>query len=61
MLNILTNWGEKALAVSDDIKEYLIDNYKVKPNNIRMTVNGINTEVFSENVVASKNRKHRKV
>ncbi len=42
-----TDWGERSLAVSDDVKKYLIDCYGVNPNNIDITVNGINTEFFA--------------
>lgn len=48
--NVLTNWGEKTLAVSDDIKNYLIKNYKLDEKNITVTINGIDTEKFSQNV-----------
>lgn len=51
LLNFLTNWGERTLAISDDIKEYLIKNYDVSESNIKMTVNGINPEFFSEDIV----------
>lgn len=44
----LTRWGEKCLAVSADIKNYLIDNYKVFPENIKVTVNGIDTMKFNK-------------
>lgn len=47
-LNLLTNWGERSLAVSDDIKKYLIDNYGIKDENIRVTINGIDMEKFSK-------------
>ena len=46
-LKYLTNWGQKTVAVSDDIKKYLIDNYGVKEDNIFVTINGIDTEKFS--------------
>ncbi len=49
-LKYLTNWGDKTIAVSDDIKKYLLDNYKVKEENITVTVNGIDTEKFSKQV-----------
>ncbi len=52
VLNVLTNWGEQSVAVSDDIKQYLIDNYKMNPNDISVTVNGINMEKFSPTVTA---------
>ena len=45
--NLLSDWGEKSLAVSEDIKEYLIENYKVPADDISITVNGIDTEKFS--------------
>jgi polysaccharide pyruvyl transferase CsaB len=51
LLNFLTNWGERTLAISDDIKEYLIKNYDIKESNIKMTVNGINPDFFSEDIV----------
>lgn len=46
-LKYLTNWGQKVVAVSDDIKQYLIENYKVKSDDIFVTINGIDTEKFS--------------
>ena len=48
--NLLTNWGERSLAVSDDIKQYLIDNYGCHPENIRITINGVDTEKFSDSI-----------
>lgn len=65
--NILTNWGEKTLAVSNDIKKYLIDNYNLDEKNIAVTINGIDTKNFSASVEyddlikefgLSKNKKH---
>ncbi len=49
-LNLLTNWGQRSLAVSDDIKKYLIDNYGCKAENIGVTINGVDTDKFSENI-----------
>ncbi len=43
----LSNWGEKVMAVSEDIKTYLMDNYGTDPNNIYVTINGIDTNRFS--------------
>lgn len=43
----LTNWGEKSLVVSEDIKRYLMDNYSVDEKDIIVTINGIDTEKFS--------------
>ncbi len=48
-LKYFTNWGDRSLAVSDDIKQYLVDNYGIKAENIRITINGIDTEKFSDN------------
>ncbi len=49
-LKYITKWGDKTVAVSEDIKKYLLDNYsKVKKENIIVTVNGIDTEKFSNN------------
>lgn len=45
--NILTNWGDRTLAVSDDIKNYLVEKYGVHAEDIRVTINGIDTEKFS--------------
>ncbi len=46
-LKYITNWGEKTVAVSEDIKAYLMDNYGVPESDIRVTINGIDTEKFS--------------
>lgn len=43
----LSNWGEKVMAVSEDIKTYLMDNYGTDPKNIFVTINGIDTDRFS--------------
>lgn len=45
--NLLTDWGQRSLAVSDDIKQYLIDSYGCREENIRVTINGVDTEKFS--------------
>ncbi len=48
--NLLTDWGLRSLAVSDDIKQYLIDNYGCKEENIRVTINGVDTDKFSDSI-----------
>ena len=48
-LKRMTNWGERTVAVSEDIKQYLIDNYGYPADNIHVTINGIDTEKFSKN------------
>lgn len=50
LLKCMTNWGENVVAVSEDIKEYLINNYGVNSENIFVTVNGIDTEKFSKEI-----------
>lgn len=47
-LKYVTNWGEKTVAVSEDIKKYLMDNYGTNANDIFVTINGIDTNKFSE-------------
>ena len=46
-LKYITNWGQKTIAVSEDIKKYLMDNYKIPENDITVTINGIDTDKFS--------------
>ena len=47
MLKQITNWGERSIAVSNDIKKYLIDNYNYFADKIDVTINGIDTAKFS--------------
>ena len=49
-LKYLTNWGQKVIAVSEDIKQYLMDNYNTKEKDIYVTINGIDTDKFSPDV-----------
>ncbi len=46
--NLLTRWGQRSLAVSDDIKDYLIKNYNLDADTIRVTINGIDLDKFSK-------------
>ena len=46
-LKYITDWGEKTVAVSEDIKTYLMDNYNVPEGDINVTINGIDTGKFS--------------
>ena len=46
-LKYITDWGQKTVAVSEDIKTYLMDNYHVPASNIQVTINGIDTDKFS--------------
>ena len=43
----LTNWGQKTIAVSDDIKQSLVQNYNVLPEDIYVTINGVDTVKFT--------------
>jgi len=49
-LRRLTNWGQRTIAVSDDIKAYLMREYGVPEEHIRITINGIDTDKFSPDV-----------
>ena len=51
LLKKITNCGERTLAVSEDIREYLLKEYKVNPDNVKVTVNGINLEKFRKQEV----------
>ncbi len=44
---LFSRWGERTLAVSQDIKDHLIRTYHLSPDTIAVTVNGIDTEHFS--------------
>ncbi len=46
-LRYITNWGQKTVAVSEDIRKYLLDNYNIEDKNIKVTINGIDTDKFS--------------
>lgn len=53
----LTNWGQKTMAVSQDIKEYLLKNYDINERNIYVTINGIDTDRFSPDTCGERVRK----
>ena len=46
LLRELTEWGDVTMAVSEDITEYLRENYELRNERIITTINGINTENF---------------
>lgn len=52
-LRMLTRVGERALAVSEDVREYLTRCYGMSGDKIDVTVNGIDTAVFSPGPAAS--------
>jgi polysaccharide pyruvyl transferase CsaB len=47
ILKHLTHWGEKTIAVSQDLKKYLLEEYHLPAENITVTVNGISTVKFA--------------
>ena len=51
----LSEWGNSTIAVSEDLKQYLIDVYDLSPDSITVIPNGIDTSVFSRFVPESKN------
>lgn len=53
LLKLITNWGQKTLSVSEDIKEYLIREYNINEKDITLTVNGIDTNRFSKDINAN--------
>lgn len=50
VLKLLSNWGDRTLAVSEDIRDYLIREYNVPAEHITLTINGIDTNKFSPDV-----------
>lgn len=53
-LRYLTNWGERTIAVSDDIKAYLMREYSIPEEHISITINGIDTDKFSPEISREK-------
>ncbi len=45
-LRTFTFWGEHSIAVSKDLKDYLIKEYNFSSEKVSLTVNGINTSVY---------------
>lgn len=65
ILRYVTKWGQKTVAVSEDIKEYLQTNYDIRGENVYVTINGIDTEKFSpvvsgNKIISELNLNHRK-
>ena len=55
-LRLLTNWGERTLAVSEDVRDYLMKEYNIPAEHITITINGIDTKKFSPEVSGGKVR-----
>ena len=47
LLKRLTDWGEFTFAVSEDLHRYLLRHFRLNPDHIALTVNGIDTEHFA--------------
>ena len=47
ILRHLSGWGDKTLAVSEDLKNYLLENYDVRKEDIYTSINGISQQCFS--------------
>lgn len=57
VLRFLSDWGQRTLAVSEDIRAYLKQYYAIPDSHIRVTMNGIDTEKFSAGVSGSRIRR----
>lgn len=42
----LSFWGEEVIAVSEDIRDHLVENFSINPNRITVISNGINMDTF---------------
>ncbi len=47
LLKKMTDWGEHTFVVSEDLRRYLLENFRINPNHISLTVNGVDTSHFS--------------
>ncbi len=45
---LFSRWGDRQLAVSEDLREYVTKGYRIPVENVRLTVNGINVKKFSQ-------------
>ncbi|MCR4431783.1 MAG: glycosyltransferase [Tepidanaerobacteraceae bacterium] len=52
-MGFLTTWGRRIIAVSEDVKEHLIKNFKVDAGKISVIPNGIDMEKFNPGVDSS--------
>ena len=56
VLKLLSDWGEQTLAVSEDVRDYLMEQYQIPAEQIALTINGIDTEKFSPKISGNKIR-----
>ena len=54
ILRRMSDWGQYTVAVSDDIREYLIREYDLPAGQISVTINGVDTDKFSPEVSGQK-------
>ena len=47
---MLSEWGERCIAVSEDIREYLIDNYSIPSERIEIINNGVDSPPDKEQI-----------
>ena len=47
LLRLMTDWGQRTVAVSEDIKAYLMEHYSIPPDRIHLTINAVDTETFA--------------
>lgn len=52
-MDIITTWGRKVIAVSEDVKKHLINGFKVDPNKITVVPNGIDLKQFNPKLDSS--------
>lgn len=53
ILRNLSGWGSKTLAVSEDLKKYLLENYDVNEKDIYTSINGISSVKFNKDIDGS--------
>lgn len=59
LLRRISRWGERVMAVSEDIVDYMVDEYGYRRDKIHVTINGIDTDKFSPGTSAEATiRKH---
>ena len=47
LLRLMTDWGQRTVAVSEDIKTYLMEQYGIPADQIHLTINAVDTETFA--------------
>ena len=46
LTHALSRWGERSIAISEDLKQYLCENYGISPNGVKVIVNGVDMGHF---------------